>query len=85
MGIGGRLRWLFHPLEVYGRTPFFFYIIHIPLLALVTRRIPLFPYRMGGVGTALMAWVGLLIVMYPLCRWFGAVKARSKNALIKMM
>jgi uncharacterized membrane protein len=85
MGIGGRLRWLFHPLEVYGRTPFFFYVIHIPLLAFLTKRTGLLPYREGGVGTALLAWVALLIVMYPLCLWFGRVKARSKSALIKMM
>lgn len=85
MGIGGRLRWLFHPLEVYGRTPFFFYVIHIPLLAFVTRRTGWLPYRQGEVAEALLAWVALLVVMYPLCRWFGRVKARSKSALIKMM
>ena len=85
MTVGTRIRTLLHPIETYGKTPFFFYIIHIPLLALVTRRIPLFPYRQGEVGTTLVAWVALLIVMYPLCRWFGGVKARSKNALIKMM
>jgi uncharacterized membrane protein len=85
MGVGGRLRRLFHPLEVYGRTPFFFYVIHIPLLAALTKRTGLLPYREGGVGAALAAWVALLIVMYPLCWWFGRVKARSRNALIKMM
>jgi uncharacterized membrane protein len=85
MVIGGKLRWLFHPFEVYGRTPFFFYVIHIPLLAILTKRTGLLPYREGEVGMALLAWVALLIVMYPLCRWFGAVKARSSNALIRMM
>ncbi|MCK4413846.1 MAG: DUF1624 domain-containing protein [Candidatus Eisenbacteria sp.] len=85
MIIGSRLRWLLHPLEVYGRTPFFFYVVHIPLLAIVTRRIALLPYREGEVGAALLAWVGLLIVMYPICRWFAGVKARSSNPLIRMM
>lgn len=85
MVIGPRLRRLFHPLEVYGRTPFFFYVIHIPLLAILTRRLEWLPYKEGEVGTALLAWVGLLIVMYPICRWFGAVKARSSNTLIRMM
>jgi len=85
MAIGLQLRRLLHPLEVYGRTPFFFYIIHIPLLAIVTRQLHLFPYRQGEVGTTLLAWVGLLIVMYPLCRWFGGIKARTKSALIRMM
>ena len=85
MIVGSRLRWLLHPLEVYGRTPFFFYIVHIPLLAILTRRLEWLPYKQGEVGTALLAWVGLLIVMYPICRWFGSIKARSNNTLIKMM
>ncbi|MBD3236272.1 MAG: DUF1624 domain-containing protein [Candidatus Eisenbacteria bacterium] len=85
MLIGKRLRWIFHPFEVYGRTPFFFYAVHIPLLAILTKRTGLLPYREGEVGAALLAWVGLLILMYPLCRWFGAVKARSRNTLIRMM
>lgn len=85
MVVGTRLRWLLHPLEVYGRTPFFFYVVHIPLLAVLTKRTGLLPYREGEVGAALIAWVGLLIVMYPVCRWFGAVKARSRSGLIRMM
>jgi len=83
--VAGRLRWLFHPLEVYGRTPFFFYVIHIPLLAIITRRLELFPWKEGEVTTALLAWLGLLVVMYPLCRGYGWVKARSTNPLIRMM
>lgn len=85
MVVGGRLRVLLHPLEIYGRTPFFFYVIHIPLMAVLTRRLGLLPHQEGDVGTALVAWVGLLIVMYPLCRWFGGMKARTTNPLIRMM
>ncbi len=85
MVIGSRVRPLLHPLEVYGHTPFFFYMVHIPLLAILTRRLGVLPYREGEVGAALIGWVGLLIVMYPLCRWFAGVKARSNNRLIKMM
>lgn len=85
MVIGTPLRGLFHPLEVYGRTPFFFYVIHIPLLAVVTRRANLLPWKEGEVGRALIAWVVLLVVMYPLCRWFGHLKSRTKNPLIRMM
>ncbi|MCK4303659.1 MAG: DUF1624 domain-containing protein [Candidatus Eisenbacteria sp.] len=85
MVIGPPLKWLFHPFEVYGRTPFFFYVVHIPMLALLTKRTGLLPWKQGDVGTALLAWVGILIVMYPLCRWFAGVKARSKSGLIRMM
>ena len=85
MMLRSRLGWLFHPFETYGRTPFFFYMVHIPLLALLTKRLGLLPWKEGEVGTALLAWVGLLIVMYPLCRWFSGIKARSRNPLIRMM
>jgi len=85
MVVGSRIRWLLHPLEVYGHTPFFFYVIHIPLLAFLTRRTGWLPHKEGEVGVALLAWVGLLIVMYPICRWFAGVKARSTNTLIRMM
>ena len=85
MVVGSRLRPLLHPFEVYGHTPFFFYMVHIPLLAILTKRTGLLPFREGEVGAALLGWVALLIVMYPLCRWFASVKARSSNRLIKMM
>jgi peptidoglycan/LPS O-acetylase OafA/YrhL len=85
MVVGNPLRILLHPLEVYGRTPFFFYVIHIPLLALVTKRTGLLPWKEGDVGTALLAWVALLIIMYPLCLWFGRLKSRTRNELIRMM
>lgn len=85
MVIGDRLRFLFHPFETYGHTPFFFYVVHIPMLAILTKRTGLLPYKSGEVGTALIAWVCLLIVMYPICRWFAGVKAKSSNRFIKMM
>ena len=85
MVIGKRIRPLLHPFETYGHTPFFFYVVHIPLLAILTRRTGLLPHKSGEVGAALIGWVCLLIVMYPLCRWFAGVKAKSNNRFIKMM
>ena len=67
-----------------GRVPLFFYAVHIPLLAILTRRIG-FYYREGAVIASLVGWVGLLAVMYPLAIWFGGVKRRSKAWIIRMI
>jgi uncharacterized membrane protein len=73
------------PLGVVGRVPLFFYAAHIPILALLTKRFGIFPYREHAVIGSFVGWIGLLIVMYPLAIWFGRVKRRSNNKLIKMI
>ena len=79
------VRWrILRPLAVVGRVPLFFYAVHIPLLAILTRRIG-FYYREGAVIASLVGWVGLLAVMYPLAVWFGGVKRRSKAWIIHMI
>lgn len=76
---------LLQPLGIVGRVPLFFYAVHIPLLAIVTRRLPLLPYRQGAVAESLVGWLGLLVVMMPLAYWFGGVKRRSRNPIIKLI
>ncbi len=78
-------RWkILRPLAVVGRVPMFFYAVHIPLLAIFTKRLGLF-YREGAVTESLIGWVALLVVMYPLAIWFGKVKRRSKAWIIRMI
>lgn len=75
---------ILRPLARVGRVPLFFYAVHIPLLALFTRRLGLF-YREGAVLESLYGWVALLAVMYPLAIWFGGVKKRNRSWFIRMM
>jgi len=42
-------------------------------------------YREGAVIASLIGWVSLLVVMWPLARWFGWVKERNKNIIIQMI
>ncbi|MCB9513905.1 MAG: heparan-alpha-glucosaminide N-acetyltransferase domain-containing protein [Candidatus Krumholzibacteriia bacterium] len=72
------------PLGVIGKVPLFFYALHIPLLAIFTRRLGFF-YREGAVIASFVGWIGLLVVMFPLALWFGKVKRRSKNWFIQMI
>jgi len=72
------------PLARVGRVPLFFYMVHIPLLAIFTRHLGIY-YREGGVVASLVGWVGLLLVMYPLAIWFAGVKRRHRNWFIRMV
>lgn len=75
---------LLSPFAIVGRVPMFFYAVHIPLLAIFTRRFGIY-YRQGEVLASFVGLVGLLAVMIPLAIWFGGVKRRSRNWFIRMI
>jgi len=72
------------PLGIVGRVPLFFYCVHIPILAIFTRRIGIY-YRQGEVLESFIGLAGLLVVMIPLAIWFGKVKRTTKNHIIKLI
>ena len=59
------------PLDVFGRAPLFFYLLHLWVLGIASFAFP------GGTSFPVMylAWVGLLVVTYPACSWYGRFKA----------
>ncbi|KUI65241.1 hypothetical protein VM1G_00629 [Cytospora mali] len=80
---------LLNPLLVYGTSALFFYVVHLVLLFL-SRLVwlPLMGHDMGwkdrltgegavGVDKMWVYWLNwalVLVVMYPLCRWYGSFK-----------
>lgn len=79
-------------LKVYGRVPFFFYILHffvIRLLSVVgfmlnghtfkegATGVPGFPFKFiipgegSSLGIVYLVWIFVVLLLYPLCKWFG--------------
>ncbi len=70
-----------NPLVTIGRVPLFYFLVHLVLAHILT-----IPFAMGAAGapenrhslaTVYVAWLIVIGVMYPLCKWFGRVKARG--------
>jgi uncharacterized membrane protein len=75
------------PLLVFGRVPMFFYVIHIYLIHLAARVVPrlargvwLGPRETPGWGLprVYLAWLVVLLVLYPVCARFGQFKATHR-------
>ncbi|MEO7984223.1 MAG: hypothetical protein ABI688_09090 [Bacteroidota bacterium] len=86
---------------VFGRTAFFYYILHIYLIHLVAAivffakgdhtmkeaiesmyQVPfLFVFRGEGFGLPVVyaIWIGVVIFLYPVCRWYDKYKRTHKE------
>ena len=73
---GGRI------LAVFGSSPLFFYITHLYIYALMGW---VFPH---GVGLVQMVpfWLAGLLILYPLCLWYGRFKqSRPTDSLWRLL
>lgn len=86
-------------ITVYGRVPFFYYLLHFYILHLIAailflagggtlaqglKGVPGVPFKFVVPGEGLrlwqvyLVWIGVVLLLYPLCRWYGKYKAKSK-------
>ena len=86
---------------VYGRVPMFYYVIHIyfihalAVLAAVAQGFDMkslfnpmwaFPDGYGfGLGTVYVVWIGVVLVLYPACKWFAELKRRRKDVWLSYL
>ncbi len=85
----------FEVMQTFGRVPLFVYVLHIVLAHLAAGSIALamgfgdvllknlFLTAPEGWGFGLLgvylAWIGVLMALYPACRWFGELKRRKRD------
>ncbi len=86
---------------VFGRVPLFFYVLHLYLIhALVVivgtlagfdpqsfLRVWIFnPEGWGyGLPVVYLVWAGVVLALYPACRWFAGVKARRRDVWLSYL
>lgn len=91
-----------NPLIVFGRVPFFYFVVHFYLIHLLTFPVALchyghaafllnplpsvggakelYPANYGyGLGTVYAVWITVVVLMYPVCRWFSELKRRRRD------
>ncbi len=76
--IEGKLGTWSAPLLTFGRTPLFFYLLHLYLFMLVGK---LFPSR-APLGLMYAIWLVGLALLYPVCRAYGRFKHRTPPGAI---
>ncbi len=90
----GTPRWL-QPILVFGRVPLFFYLLHLPLINLSSQLLkhqfigpppgppppPGAPPLAYGFDLPIVyfAWVSVVLLLYPVCKWFAALKRRRRD------
>jgi uncharacterized membrane protein len=82
--VGGPLASL---LATFGRVPFFYYVIHIYLIhALavatgfaITGVLTTTPEINFNLASVYLIWLILLVLLYPICRWFAELKESGRG------
>jgi hypothetical protein len=69
------------PLLVFGRTPLLFYILHVHLLA--GAAVMLGMWQGTGLAATFAATGAVLIILYPLCRWYAGVKQSHARSVLR--
>jgi uncharacterized membrane protein len=69
-------------LATFGQVPFFYYVVHIYLihaLAIAAGLTASLPKNGVGLPGIYLIWLLVLVLLYPICRWFAGLKQRGRG------
>jgi uncharacterized membrane protein len=66
---------LLRPFEVFGRVPFFFYVVHFYVLGIAAAIVR----QKFGLAETYLIWLGLLVLMVWPCQWYYEKKTLRPN------
>jgi uncharacterized membrane protein len=95
------IKTLGQPFVIFGRVPLFYYLLHLPLLhslAVILQYYnhgiisSLFSFQVRtdkdygySLPIVYVAWLGVVILLFPVCRWFAGVKQRRRDAWLSYL
>ena len=79
--------WLAAALATFGQVPFFFYVVHIYLIhalavaagVVITGALASNPEIGLSLAGIYLIWLAVLVLLYPICRWFAGLKERGSG------
>jgi uncharacterized membrane protein len=70
---------LFGIVSLFGKTPLFFYIVHLQLY----KSLSLIPLLRGNLALSYLTWLIGLAVLFPLCAGFHSLRQRYPNSVLQ--
>jgi uncharacterized membrane protein len=77
--------------RIFGRVPLFYYLLHLVLISTlaasrgITKGSGGDPGWWGGLVAIYLIWIVVVVLLYPICRWFAGVKARRRDAWLSYL